>query len=150
MDKTKRLSRDTSYKAPEKTYQSTLTKEDIKKNLIDYVKVDSKDVSKIPLSTHIRYFTTNPKTNKTEFRLGGNLTKHGDNNQYIVLSNGTFSWSVQLGNSTIYKKLNIDEIKDKVEEECQDDMQKLAEENKKLKKMLKEIKERTENIKKKK
>lgn len=144
---TKRLSRDTSYKQPEKTYQQTLSIEDINKKLIDYEKIKSTDIFKIPLNTHIRYFSINPKTKEKQFRMGGILTKFGDNGQYIVLSNGTFSWSVQVASSIFYKKLNLNEIKEQVEintqQSVQKDMEDIIKENKDLKKMLKQIKETT-------
>lgn len=171
---TKRLSRDTSYKpAVEKSYQSTLSDVDIAKKLIDYVIVDSKEIEKIKIGEHIRYFLVNPKTGKREFRMGGVLTKFGYTNEkpvYIICSNGTFSWSVQLSNSIIYKKLSTDELKKNIKESAikdyknekanlikeNEELKKLAndnntlkimKENKELKKLLKEIKETTINAK---
>lgn len=148
---TKRLTRDTSYKPPETTYQSTLSNEDIAKKLTDYERVTSSEIFKIPLGTHIRYFAINPKTREKQFRLGGNLTKFGENNEYIVCSNGTFSWSVQLSNSIIYKKLSIVELKEKTKEEAikesKTDISNIIKENKELKKMLKEIKDTTQKSK---
>lgn len=151
---TKRLTRDTSYKPPETTYQATLTPEEIAKKLADYERVRSDDIFKIPLGTHIRYFTKNPKTGEKQFRLGGNLTKFGDNNKYIVCSNGNFSWSVQLDGSTIYKKLSIEEVKDKAKREALEELKEkkednksamadIIQENRELKKMLKEIRDTT-------
>jgi len=144
---TKRLSRDTSYKPQEQSYQSTLSDNDIAKKLSDYSRVKTNDVLKIPLGTHIRYFNINPKTGEKQFRLGGTLTKFGDNNEYIICSNGTFSWSVQLATSIIYKKLTPDELKETVKktvvEETKNEMADIIKENKELKKMLKEIKETT-------
>ena len=102
---TKRLSRDTTYKPPEKTYQSSLSKEDIAKKLEGYKRIESNKINTIPLNTHLRYFTVNPKNNEKSFRLGGYLSKCGDNGEYIVLNNGDKSWSVQLGGSIFYKKL---------------------------------------------
>ena len=144
---TKRLSRDTSYKPTDKSYQSTLSDNDIAKKLTDYSRVKTNDVLKIPLGTHIRYFNINPKTGEKQFRLGGTLSKFGDNNEYIICSNGTFSWSVQLATSIIYKKLTSDELKETVKktvvEETKTEMADIIKENKELKKMLKEIKETT-------
>jgi hypothetical protein len=149
---TKRLTRDTSYKPPENTYQSTLSDVDIAKKLEDYSRVKTSEIFKIPLGTHIRYFTINPKTGEKQFRLGGVLTKFGDNGEYIVCSNGTFSWSVQLSNSIIYKKLSISELKENTKNLAVTDTKKeiadLVKENKELKKMIKEIKEATINAKK--
>lgn len=152
---TKRLSRDTGYQKAEKTFQQSMTNEEISKKLMDYIKVENNsDVLKIPLNTHIRYFALNPKTGKLEFRLGGNLTKIGDNLEYVILSNGNFSWSVQLKNTIFYKKQNITEIKEQIENEVttkmNEDMKILAKENKELKKIIKQIKETTLNSKNKK
>ena len=148
---TKRLSRDTAYKPPDNTYQSSLSDVDISKKLEDYTRVKTSDIFKIPLQTHIRYFTINPKTGEKQFRLGGYLTKYGDNSEYIVCSNGTLSWSVQLSNSIIYKKLSIAELKENTKKHAIDDSKKemanLIKENKELKKMIKEIKETTINAK---
>jgi hypothetical protein len=144
---TKRLSRDTSYKPTDNSYQSTLSDIDIAKKLEDYTRVKTSDIFKIPIGTHIRYFTINPKTGEKQFRLGGNLTRYGDNNEYIVCSNGVFSWSVQLSNSIIYKKLSINELKENTKKIVIDDSKKeiddLTKENKELKKMIKQIKETT-------
>ena len=144
---TKRLSRDTTYKPPENTYQSSLSDVDISKKLEDYSRVKTSEIFKIPIGTHIRYFTINPKTGEKQFRLGGNLTKYGENGEYIVCSNGKFSWSVQLSNSIIYKKLSISELKENTKKiviyESKKEMSDLLKENKELKKMIKEIKEAT-------
>ena len=144
---TKRLTNDKSYKAPDKTYQSTLTKEEIAKKLKDYTRVESNKLNKIPLNTHIRYFVMNPKTGEKQFRLGGYLTKIGDNNEYMVLSNGNYSWSVQYANTIFYKKMSNDEFKEQVITEIEDDIKKkmdnLMKENKELKKVIKEIKDTT-------
>jgi hypothetical protein len=144
---TKRLSRDTSYKPQDKSYQSTLSDNDIAKKLSDYSRVKTNDVFKIPLGTHIRYFNINPKTGEKQFRLGGTLNKVGDNNEYLICSNGTFSWSVQLATSIIYKKLTPNELKETVKktvvEETKNEMADIIKENKELKKMLKEIKDTT-------
>ena len=151
---TRRLSRDTTYRPPEKTYQQTLTNEEIAKKLSDYVKVKPSEVLKIPINTHIRYFSINPKNGEKQFRLGGHLARFGDNNEYLILSNGTFTWSVQLGNCILYRKLNqnelIETVKEETTKECKKDISDLIKENKELKKMLKEIKEATINSKNKK
>ena len=144
---TKRLTNDKHYKAPDITYQSSLTKEDIAKKLEGYTRVESNKLHKIPLNTHIRYFVMNPKTGEKQFRLGGYLTKIGDNNEYMVLSNGNFSWSAQFGNTIFYKKMSNDEFKEQVVTEIEDDIKKkmeyLMKQNKELKKVIKEIKDTT-------
>jgi hypothetical protein len=147
MNITKRLSRDTTYKAPENTYQSSLSDVDIAKKIEDYSRVKTSEIFKIPIGTHIRYFTINPKTGEKQFRMGGNLTKYGENGEYIICSNGNFSWSVQLSNSIIYKKLSISELKENTKnsviENSKKEMVDLIKENKELKKMIKDIKETT-------
>lgn len=113
---TKRISRKNNYNNnSNKTFQETLSNEQIKKYLNDYKKVD--DISKIGISTHLRYFTLDPKTNKQLFRLGGYLNKFGDNGEYIILSNGDLSWSVQIKNSTFYKKMTDQELKEELKQE---------------------------------
>lgn len=113
---TKRISRKNNYNNnSNKTFQETLSNEQIKKYLNDYKKVD--DISKIGISTHLRYFTLDPKTNKQLFRLGGYLNKFGDNGEYIILSNGDLSWSVQIKNSIFYKKMTDQELKEELKQE---------------------------------
>jgi hypothetical protein len=144
---TKRLSRDTTYKTDQQSYQSTLSENDIAKKLADYVRVRSSEITSIPINTHIRYFTINPKNGEKQFRLGGSLTKIDEDSKYLILSNGTFSWSVQLSNSIIYRKLSPNELKETIKSSAVDEVKKetaeLIKENKELKKMIKEIKEAT-------
>ena len=146
---TKRLSRDTNYKPTGTTYTQQLSESDIKKKLEDYIRVKKEDVPSIPLNTHIRYFSINPKTGEKQFRMGGMLTKHDPNNQYIVCSNGTLSWSVQIANSIFYKKMSNNEYKEHIQTEVQDSVQDqlevLIKENRELKKVLKQIKDTTIN-----
>ena len=144
---TKRLTNDKNYKPQEKSYQSTLTKENISKKLEGYTRIETKKLNNIPLNTHIRYFVINPKTGEKQFRLGGYITKIGNNNEYMVLSNGNFSWSVQYANTIFYKKMSNDEFKEQFVTEFEDDIKKkmdnLIKENKELKKVIKEIKDTT-------
>jgi len=148
MDKiTKRLSRDVNYNPPEKTYQSTLNEEDIASKLVDYSRVRGTDIFDVPLGTHIRYFSVDQKTGRKQFRMGGTLTKIGDNKEYIVCSNGTFTWTVQLANSILYKKLSPEElavkIKKSVMKTTEVEIDKVKDENRELKKIIKQIKEAT-------
>jgi hypothetical protein len=144
---TKRLSRDTSYKKPEQTYQETLTDTQIAEKLIDYSRTKGDDIFNIPIGTHIRYFAIDQKTGEKQFRLGGKITKFGDNKKYIVCSNGQYSWSIQLANSIIYKKLSTEEVKEKVKKnvikDTENEMDKIKEENKEIKKIIKQIKDTT-------
>lgn len=107
VNKTDRLSNSQNYKRPQKTIQDTLTPAQIKEKLGGYLKVDS--ISTVPLNSHVRYFSlaTDPKTKelKQMFRLGGFLTNKDNCDEYVILSNGTKSWSVQVGTSIFYRKL---------------------------------------------
>jgi hypothetical protein len=134
---TKRLSRDTSYQRPKKTYQDKLTPDEIEEKLEEYVKIE--DINKVPLNSHIRYFTLNDKTGKKEFRLGGFLTNRDQSDKYVILSNGTISWSVQTLNSIFFKKMTIKELKQEYEEK----IEQLETENNKLKKALLKYKKKT-------
>ena len=66
---TKRLSRDTGYVRPKKTFQDTMTPDDIKEKLKEYKKVS--DIRKVIIGTHIRYFSKDKDSKANVFRLGG-------------------------------------------------------------------------------
>jgi hypothetical protein len=136
---TKRMSND-NYKKVGRSYQDNLTPDEIKKKLEDYKLV--KDIDEVGLNTHLRYFTVDDKTGKKNFRLGGFLTKN--ETDYIVLSNGQLSWSVQKDNSTFFQKLSNNEIKEEVENKLMKKYEKtiiaLNDENNRLKNVIKSIK----------
>ena len=114
-NKDKRITKD-GYIRPKYTLQDKLTEEEIKEKLEDYNEVE--DITKVPIGTHIRYFTLIPDKKgklKKVFRLGGQLKNKDNCDKYIILSNGTVSWTVQIDTSILYKKMNIDEIKDEYE-----------------------------------
>ena len=114
MDGIKRLSRDTTYERPKKTYQEMLSNDEIKDKLKNYKKVT--DIKKISIGTHLRYFTIDKNKDK-HFRLGGTLNKFGENGEYIILSNGKLNWSLQLNNSIFFQKLSEKESKEEMKEE---------------------------------
>ena len=136
---------DDNYKRPKKTYTDKLTDDDIKAKLEDYIEVE--DISKVPLNTHVRYFTEriNDKKKKEKvFRLGGFLVNKSNYEKYVILSNipetvfsqGKKTWSVNTQTSIFYKKQSIDEIKEEYEleiEELKDQIKFLKKEIKKLK-----------------
>lgn len=111
----KRLSRDSSYNRPNKTYQEMLSNEEIKEKLKDYKKVN--DIKKVSIGSHLRYFTIDKKSKEKYFRLGGTLTKFGENGEYIILSNGKVTWSVQIGNSIFFQKMTEQEFKEELKRE---------------------------------
>jgi len=137
---TKRLSRDTNYKKTNKTYQDNLSPDEIKKKLEEYKQVE--DIDKVNLNSHLRYFSLNPKTGKKQFRLGGFLTKI--DKEYVILSNGSLSWSVQKKSSVFFVKMNFTDLKEelieKISRKYEKKIEKLTEENILLKDTLKKVK----------
>lgn len=137
---TKRLTRDTTYNKTKKSYQDNLSPDEIKQKLEEYSQVD--DIDEVPLNSHLRYFTINVKTGKKLFRLGGFLTKI--DKEYVVLSNGTLSWSVQKKNNIFFRKMTFQELKEelikKIKKGYETEIKKINSENKKLKETLKKVK----------
>ena len=123
-----------------KSYQDKLSPDEIKSKLEEYSQVD--DIKDVSLNSHLRYFTINTKTGKKQFRLGGFLTKI--DNEYVVLSNGNLSWSVQIKSSVFFKKMNFSDLKDeliqKISSKYEKKISKLTEENIILKDTLKQVK----------
>ena len=112
---TKRLSYDKKYERPEKTYQDNLSNQDIKEKLKDYKKVN--DIKTVSIGTHIRYFTIDLKTKQKNFRLGGTLNKIDPEGRFVVLGNGTLSWSVQIPSTIFYQKMTESEYKEELKKE---------------------------------
>lgn len=112
-----------------KTFTGNLTKEEINEKLQDYKLVD--DISKVPLGTHLRYFVI--KDGVKLFRMGGNLKRNLDLPKFIVLVNAVGTeWTVQIKNTTFYKKMSLKEIK----EEYDGIIEELHEKIKKYKKKI--------------
>ena len=140
------MSRDKSYQRPDKTHQDMLSNQEIKEKLKDYKKVT--DISKISIGTHLRYFIIDSKTKERKFRLGGILNKFGDNGEYLILSNGKVTWSVQLASSIFYQKLSENELKEEMKNELKKEIKKeiserdnVEKENELLKKKYKKLEE---------
>ena len=110
INKTKRLSRDTNYNKSNKSYQETLTSDEIKEYLKEYKLIEN--IDDVDLNKHIRYFDVDPKTKEKKFRLGGTYNKKDKENRYIILSNGNYSWSIQLDRVILFEKLNTKDIID--------------------------------------
>ena len=147
--KTKRLTKDD--KKSTNSYQNSLSPAEIKEKLEEYKKVE--DITTVSLNAHLRYFVINEKTGEKQFRLGGFLTKIDKEKGYVILSNGQISWSVQINSSIFFKKMTFQELKEEIIEDVgkvyKDEITKLKNENKKLKKTLKEIKSQAVKSKKK-
>jgi len=86
---TKRLNK-TNYERPKTTFQDTLqTDEAMLEKLAGYEEVDMPE--HIDYSIHVRYITY--KDGKARFCLGGLMMRVMP--EYVILSNGSLSWSVQ-------------------------------------------------------
>lgn len=134
------------YKRPRKTLTDKLSAEEIKNKLEDYIEVD--DISKVPLNSHLRYFTDKYDEKKKKdikvFRLGGFLVNKNNYDKYVVLSsvpdtgvinNSRKTWSVNTQKSIFYRKQTMDEIK----EDYKDELEELYNEVDKLKKQIKKL-----------
>lgn len=150
---TKKITR-TNYQRPATTYQENLSRQQIKEQLKDYK--ECIDITNLSVGCHVRYFSTDPKTKKKMFRLGGSVNKIDPEYRFIILSNGTVSWSVQIANTTFWKKLTELEYKEELKEELRKEIMteevetvsnhKLEKENSDLKKELKEISKINEKL----
>lgn len=150
---TKKITR-TTYQRPAQTYQDNLSKQQIKEQLKDYK--ECSDITNLSVGCHVRYFSTDLKTKKKLFRLGGSVNKIDPEYRFIILSNGTVSWSVQIANTTFWKKLTELEYKEELKAEIKKEImtedadtvsnQKLEKENNDLKKELKEMSKMNEKL----
>jgi hypothetical protein len=89
---TKRYSRQKNWTRPEKTETDDINsnKEKMQEKLENYLEVDNIDY--VSINTHVRYFVFDTRVGDYRFRLGGLLAmKHS---AYVVLSNGSLTWSV--------------------------------------------------------
>jgi hypothetical protein len=137
---TKRLSRDATYSKTKKSYQESLSPDEIKQKLDEYKIVE--DIRTVALNSHVRYFTVNNKTGEKQFRLGGFVTKIAD--EYVILANNNLSWSVQIKNTIFFVKMSFSDLKEdivkKITKKYDKELIELTEENKKLKDTLKQVK----------
>ena len=138
----KRISKD-DYKRPKHTIQDKMTEEEIDEKLEDYIEIE--DIFKVPLNSHIRYYTLIPGKDgeiKKAFRLGGQLKNKDNADKYIILSNGTVTWTVQMETSILYRKMTIEEIKEDYEniiKDLEESNLQLKKDNKKLLKKIMEF-----------
>jgi len=112
MTKLTRISED-NYDKGLNTVQENLTVDDINILLEEYNEVN--EITELKPGIHIRYFTIikNKKSEQKLFRMGGTIIKVDYDKKYIVLTNGTISWSVQINaNNILYRKMTSQEIKD--------------------------------------
>jgi hypothetical protein len=130
------------YKRPDQTYTDKLSNDEILEKLNGYKKVD--DIYKVPLNTHLRYFSTG-KDGKELFRLGGFLYRNNGLPDYVMLTNNKSSWSVQIKGTKFFKKMAAKEIIDTYE----DKLDEYERKNKNLKLLIKEQKKEIKVLKKK-
>jgi len=138
----KRISKD-DYKRPKHTIQDKMTEDEIEEKLEDYVEIE--DIFKVPLNSHIRYYTLIPGKDgeiKKAFRLGGQLKNKDNADKYIILSNGKVTWTVQIDTSILYRKMTLEEIKEDYEniiKDLEETNLQLKKDNKKLLKKIMEF-----------
>ena len=135
-NKTQRLSKD-GYKRPTYTTTDKLSITEIRDLLKGYTGVD--DIRNVELGIHLRYFIIGDD-GKKRFRYGGVLTKNimPKQNKYVILSNGTKSWPVQLENRVFFRKMTRNELI----EESEGIIKKLKKENRELKEKIKMLRKR--------
>lgn len=98
---------DDRYEKTDKSYTDTLTNKEIINYLEDYKAVINLD--ELMVGEHVRYIDLDIK----KFRLGGSIIKIDV--EYIVLTNGCITWSVQKTNKIFFKKIQIKDIRQEYE-----------------------------------
>lgn len=103
-----------NYKRPDITYTDKLSNIQIKQLLYDYEQVKNvNELMGIPPGTHLRYFEMKDK--ELKFRTGGIITVNSGLPDYIILSNGRVSWSVQAKTCIFFRRITIKEIREEYE-----------------------------------
>lgn len=98
------------YDRPDMTYTEKLSKVQIQDLLVDYEQIkDNTELSVIPPGTHLRYFQM--VNSKLKFRTGGILTVKSGLPNYVILSSGKVSWSVQVAECIFFKRITIKQLK---------------------------------------
>ena len=110
------------------TFTESLTVKEIEQKLENYTKVDN--ITEVTIGTHLRYFDIRNET--PLFRMGGVLHKNSGLPDYVVLSNGSKSWSVQTEKTIFFKKMTVNDIKSMYESK----IEQLENDKHKLKKLL--------------
>jgi hypothetical protein len=89
---TKRFSRQKNWERPQQTETDKINQDEelINEKLKNYIEVELIDY--VSINTHVRYRIFDTRVGEYRFRLGGLLAKKDTN--YVVLSNGSLTWSV--------------------------------------------------------
>ena len=118
---TKKKSKRKEYVRPNKTFTDTLSDKDVRAMLEDYIEVKPKDYEKqLTMNSDIRYFTF--RDGERIFRMGGTVASTKGIPIYLVLKNKktNSTWSIQLKDCIVYKRMSLEEIKKEYEEEMED------------------------------
>jgi len=137
---TQRLTK-TEYDRPSTTITDTLQNDEaMLKKLEGYEEVDM--LERVEFNTHVRYITL--KDGLPRFCLGGLLKRVFAD--YVVLSNGKLTWSVQrnfyndtkqiIFTTKFYRYISKDKMNSMVNDENSQEIQRLKEENEQLKSAL--------------
>lgn len=106
-----KLSESKDYVKPLQTFSDKLSNAEIKKMLEDYKETKASNLNK---GFHVRYFKKE-KDNTVSFKTGGVIFSLDGLPDYIVLSNGKLSWSVQVKDTIFYQKMTYAEEKEKMD-----------------------------------
>lgn len=111
---------ETKYVRPVLTYTDKLSKEQVKELLVDYEQIKSLEQLKtISSGTHLRYFEYKDK--ELKFRTGGILTVTSGIPDYLILSSGKISWSVQVDKCIFFKRITIKQVREEYEKKIHSD-----------------------------
>lgn len=151
MDKKSHKISEIPYTGPKTTITQQLTKEEITDLLDGYDKTNFDDLKPF---YHVRYYHKDKKTGEVQFKMGGTIIKINNEKNYIVLSSGSLSWSVQKENTIFYQAVPLSVMKQRFEEQYINKMQKTIIENtellayaKKLDTSIKELTNENNNLK---
>ncbi len=78
---------------------------------------------------HVRYYHKDKKTGEVQFKMGGTIIKINVEKQYVILSSGSLSWSVQKEGTVFYQAVPLSEMRAELEEKYKDEMQKITNDN---------------------
>ncbi len=124
-----------------------LSKKEIYEILRDYEQVT--DIRTVKFGSDIKYFIRD--NNKLHFRYGGRLKKISYPD-YIVLESNAYTWSVQLKNCDLFKRIELDDIRVEYTKEIENKDVKIEElviYIKELKKYIRELEHKLDKYKKK-
>lgn len=102
---------------PKKSITQNLTAEEIK-DLLDGYKIT--EFQNLKLLHHIRYFSKNETTGEVSFRTGGTIVGIDYEKEYLALSSGTLSWSVQKKNNVFHQAMPLSMVREEIEKKCED------------------------------